>query len=88
MRHDLPVTVSEWQKNARETVRVRLDVFHDRATVDVRTWYRDEKSGELCPGRAGITLAVRHLPDLAEGVARAFETARAAGLIEEAARHE
>ncbi|MBX3492154.1 MAG: transcriptional coactivator p15/PC4 family protein [Parvibaculum sp.] len=80
---DLPVTVSEWPKNARETVRVRLDVFHDRATVDVRTWYLDEKTQETCPGRAGITLAVRHLPALAAGIVQALETARAAGLVNE-----
>ncbi|CAH1692292.1 hypothetical protein CHELA1G11_21063 [Hyphomicrobiales bacterium] len=65
---ELPVTISEWQKNTRETVRVRLDVFHDRATVDVRT---------------GITLAERHLPALAAGIVQALETAQAAGLAKE-----
>jgi hypothetical protein len=59
----LPVTVASWPKNRRETLRVRLDEYQGRPTVDIRTWWTDG-AGELKPGRAGITVAVRHLPDL------------------------
>ena len=71
--------IAEWPKNARETLRVRLDEYQGRAIVDVRTWFDD--GGTLRPGRAGLTLAVRHLPELAEALAKALETATASGLI-------
>jgi hypothetical protein len=46
----------------------------------VRSWYKTE-SGEPKPSRAGITLAVRHLPALAQALATALVRAREMGLI-------
>jgi hypothetical protein len=71
--------IAEWQKNARETLRVRLDEYQGRAIVDLRVWYDD--GGTLKPGRAGLTLAVRHLPEMAEALGKALESATASGLI-------
>jgi hypothetical protein len=67
----LPLTVAEWPRNARETIRVRLDRFNGRHTVDVRCWWTD-KNGELKPGRSGITISVRHLPQIAQAFADAL----------------
>jgi hypothetical protein len=48
--------------------------------VDCRCWWSDA-SGELKPGRGGLTLAVRHLPALANAVAAALAQAQAHGLL-------
>ena len=35
------------------------------------------------PGRGGLTIALRHLPRIAEAMAQALATATASGLLEE-----
>jgi hypothetical protein len=76
-----PIIVSEWRRNNRELVRISLDCFNKCITVDIRSWWRDD-GGIFRPGRNGLTLAVQHLPALANGLAGALDRARALGLIE------
>jgi hypothetical protein len=76
-----PIVVAEWQRNSREIVRVALDRFNNRETIDIRSWWQDSE-GNWRPGRGGLTLAVKHLPALAEGLADALDRARALGLVE------
>ena len=76
------IIIAEWMKNEREVVRVRLDVFKDRPIVDCREWYR-ASDGTFKPGRAGLTVSIRHLPSLANALAKAMETAIAVGSIDE-----
>lgn len=78
-----PIVVAEWQRNSRERIRIALDQFNGRETIDVRTWWQDG-DGNWRPGRSGITLAVQHLPALADGLADALCRARTLGLIEPA----
>jgi hypothetical protein len=66
--------------NARETIQVALDRYQDREVVDLRTWLTTE-DGSLRPTRTGITLAIRHLPQLAEALAAALTVARERGLL-------
>lgn len=73
------IVIAEWPRNARETLRVRLDEFQGRAIIDLRCWYGDGVT--LKPGRAGLTLSTRHLPQLAEALAKAVEIATNSGLI-------
>ena len=75
------IIIAEWQKNSRETLRVRLDSFKDQAVICCRSWYA-ASDGSLKPGRGGLTVSIRHLPALAAALAKAVETANAAGLIE------
>lgn len=65
-----PVTVAEWPRG-NETIRVRLDHYRGRDTIDIRAWYRDG-AGELRPGKSGITLSAGHLPKLARALADAM----------------
>jgi hypothetical protein len=74
--------IREWPKNVRETLRVALDEFHGKSTIDVRCWYWTE-AGELRPGRQGLTVSTRHLPALARALTEAAKAAEAAGLIDE-----
>ncbi len=82
-----PIIVGEWARNSRETIRVSLDEFRGRQTIDLRSWWRDD-GGNLRPGRSGLTLAVRHLPALADALAKALATARDTGIIDSAGERE
>ncbi len=37
-----PIIVGEWARNSRETIRVSLDEFRGRQTIDLRCWWRDD----------------------------------------------
>jgi hypothetical protein len=74
-----PIVIAEWERNAREIVRVALDHYNGRHTINVRVWYRD--GDELKPSRSGITLAVKHLPALADALSKAFVAAAQLGLV-------
>lgn len=78
--HELPVTIAEWSRNGRETLRVRLDTFNARTVVDCRCWYADGH-GELKPGRRGLTLHVSHLPALSDALNKALRHAEELGLV-------
>jgi hypothetical protein len=71
--------ISEWERNSREIVRVALDQYNGQYTINVRVWYRD--GDEFKPGRSGLTLALKHLPKLATGLASALSRAEAIGMI-------
>ncbi len=74
------IIIAEWKKNNRETFRVRLDSFKDRPIVDCREWYK-ATDGTLKPGRAGLTVSIRHLPALAMALVEAVKAADAGGLL-------
>jgi hypothetical protein len=75
----LPIEIAAWPRNSRETIMVRLDNYKGRDTVDTRCWYVGTE-GELKPGK-GLTLSVRHLPELSAALAKALEAARSHGLV-------
>ena len=75
----MPVIIAEWPKNAREVVRVDLHDFNRRHIVSAHVWYWD--AAELKPGKSGLTLAVKHLPALADAIVKALDTAREMGLL-------
>ncbi len=81
MTAGFPFVVAEWPRNGRESIRVSLDEYRGRQTIDLRCWWRDD-DGNLRPGRSGLTLAVRHLPALADALAKALATARETGIID------
>ena len=76
-----PILIDQWPKG-RETVQVRLDGYNKRNVIDVRCWYLDD-DGNLKPGRAGITLQISQLPQLAVAVAKALQTAQSNNIIED-----
>lgn len=62
-----PITVAEWQRNGRERIRISLEQYCGRDFVSLRTWWTGE-DGKEHAGRDGITLDIRHVPKLAQGV--------------------
>jgi hypothetical protein len=74
-----PSISSEWPKNSRgEIIRVSLDEFKGKPTLDLCAWYTAE-SGETKPTRSGLTIAIKHLPQIAGGVAAALAEANRRG---------
>lgn len=56
--------VAEIPKNSREVYRIIRRDFKGYHLVDVRVWYDDRMTGELRPGKAGISFKVEDLPEL------------------------
>ncbi len=74
------VIVAEWPINKRgETARVSIEPYKGSPLVNIRKWFEDD-DGEMRPSK-GIALNVKHLPQLAEAVAKALTLARERGLI-------
>ena len=81
MTRGFPIIIAEWPKNSLgEIIRVAIDRYNNRFTIDVRTWWPD-RNGVFKPGRDGLTLAIQHLPTLAEHLGRALRRAHALGLV-------
>lgn len=83
-RQDYPeIVIAEFERNAREVVRVTLGSFEGRPTMSIWSWYR-AATGELRPGKGGIVLGVRHLAAVAEAMACALSVARETGRVSDA----
>lgn len=76
-----PIEIASWPRNSRETVRVSLDHYKGHNIIACRSWYVGS-DGELKPGK-GLTLSVKHLPELSAALAKALEAARSHGLVPE-----
>jgi len=75
------LVVAEWDRNSREVVRVALDQFNGHHTINARIWYRE--GIEIKPGKGGLTLGLKHLPALADAMAKALAKARELGLLDD-----
>ncbi len=71
-------------KNQREEIRVALSEFEKDGTthdmVSARVFY-DAGDGEMRPGRNGLNVSVKLLPQLVAALRQAEAEARAAGLL-------
>jgi hypothetical protein len=74
-----PIEIASWPRNSRETVKVSLDQYKGNNLIACRCWYVGT-DGELKPGK-GLTLSVKHLPELSAALAKALEAARSHGLV-------
>jgi Transcriptional Coactivator p15 (PC4) len=77
----LPLAVSQWEKNSREAFRVSLTEYKGKALVDCRIFYLGD-DGEYKPSPKGISATLNHLPALADGICKALAIARHQGLVE------
>jgi hypothetical protein len=74
------VIVAEWPLNKRERLRVTIELFNGVWLINSRKWFETEND-EWRPGKQGIALGIRHLPQFSEAVAKALSIARERGLI-------
>jgi hypothetical protein len=79
--------IAEWPLNTRESARVSIEKYNGVWLINLRKWFEAE-SGEMRPGKQGIALGMRHLPQLAEAVTTALSIARQRGLVEAKAARE
>lgn len=70
MKPAASVTIAEWPKNGRETLRVQLTEYQGRPIIDLRVWY-EGRDGELRPSRSGLTCSTSHVERLADALAEA-----------------
>ncbi|MGO9399736.1 MAG: transcriptional coactivator p15/PC4 family protein [Xanthobacteraceae bacterium] len=72
--------IAEWPLKRHECLRVSIELFNGLWLINSRKWFEAE-NGEWRPGKQGIALGVKHLPQLAEAVTKALSIARDCGLI-------
>ncbi len=65
-----PIIVGEFEKNAKDTLRVTLHQYNGTDLISLRLFYKD-KDGNFKPGRDGISLKVEQFPLLARLLADA-----------------
>jgi hypothetical protein len=68
------VVLAEFQKNKRETVRIRRTQYRGVELIDVRGWYQEGE--ELKPGK-GLSIRVEQLPELRRALSQAEKALKA-----------
>src|SRR3954451_127859 len=78
-----PVTVAKFWKNRRrnESVRVSLSEYEGHPLINVRI-YTTGADGIDRPTTKGVAMGIAKLPELAAGLAKALERAKALGLLD------
>ena len=75
-----PIVVGEFEKNAKDTLRVTLSQYNGTDLISLRLYYKD-KDGNLKPGKDGISLKVEQFPLLARILADAGSRLKDIGLL-------
>ncbi len=66
--------IYEFKKNAQEKVILSFTEFKGKQLIDLRVYYDAGKTEEdWRPSRKGVTVRLEFLPDLKEGIDKAFK---------------
>ena len=76
---DQPIAIIP--KNSKEQIEISLTTFKGHELVDVRIFTND--GTKHVATRKGVTIAVRRLPELIQGLQQAEAEARRRGLLDE-----
>ena len=68
-------------KNAREALRLSIDVYLGHKLLSCRIWYKPDGSEDLRPGTGGWAVAVDRLPDVITALQQLEAEARRLGLL-------
>ena len=79
--------VGQFEKNAREEIRVQLREFKGYQLLDIRTFYFAGEGGEPKPSPKGISISVRLFPELKESILEAERVLKEAGLLDAEGRY-
>ena len=74
------IIIAEWPKNSREVLRVKLDEFKGYPIICCRSWYQGA-NGIMKPARGGLTVSIRHLPQILIAMSDAYKVALESGLL-------
>ena len=72
--------VARIAKGRGEEIRVALSRFKGRDYLAFRVWFQDV-TGEMRPSSRGLNVRVELLPEILDGIGRAYEEARSEGLV-------
>lgn len=72
--------IAEFPKNAGKKIRVSFEDYLGTANVCIRVFYLDA-AGEWQQGRGGISMATRHLGELADAIIAARDRAETLGML-------
>jgi hypothetical protein len=72
--------IAEWPLNPRERMRVSIENFKGVDLINLRKWFLADDGDTLLPGRSGIALNVKHLPQLTDPVVKGLAVATAQGI--------
>lgn len=75
-----PILVAKWPRNEREVLRIMLSKFKGHISIDVRIWFRTERS-ELQPSRRGVSLRLTEVSDIRAGLRKAEKIAEELALV-------
>lgn len=63
-------TVFEFPHKPNEKMRLSLRTWKGRRYLSFRAYYAHSQTGMMLPGKQGINLAIEHLPQLEEALAK------------------
>ncbi len=61
-------TISVFQKNKFQEIRVGIREFKGNDLIDIRTWTMTQGSNEMVPTAKGVTINVHLLPELKRAI--------------------
>lgn len=60
--------IASFQKNALETVKIKLTEFKGKELIDIRAWVKDPKSKAEIPTPKGLTIGRELFDELYKGI--------------------
>ncbi|UMA67280.1 transcriptional coactivator p15/PC4 family protein (plasmid) [Roseivivax marinus] len=79
-------TIETIPRGNGEEIRVSLSEYKGSRFLNLRTWFRNAR-GQMQPGKKGLTVPMRLLPDFARAVSRANTVALQRGELQTAEVH-
>lgn len=75
------MSVASVPENQREEVRITLENYSGHNLVRQRVWFKQD-AFEMRPGKQGLVLQIRRLPELIKALQKAQNEAEKLGLLE------
>lgn len=70
---DYGILVHEFEKNAREVIRIHVQEYKGAVFLSLREFYKDRATGAFKPSRSGFTVRPELYAELLHGVVAAAE---------------
>ena len=70
------MTIAAIPKGRRAELRVSLNEWQGRKTIDLRLWFMPKSGGTWGPSKKGVSIQAAKLDALIEGLVRAREQAK------------
>ncbi len=61
------IVLFDYSRSNGDRLRLTLSQFNGRPVINLRNWFTD-RSGELCPGKAGLSIPAAALSELIDAL--------------------